>query len=115
MKKYKCLNLDDYILPGYEEITGDALYRINGGGRIEPEQNENPPEGTSSNSSDNYTVQAGLSAGPNGISLGIDFVCDSEYQYIGNTMSLSFGVGTPEGHTRLGGTRIYSVRRKEND
>ncbi len=63
MKKYKCLNLDDCILPGYEEITGDALYRINGGGRIQPDQNENPPEG----------------------------------------------------HTRLGGTRIYSVRRKEND
>ena len=59
--------------------------------------------------------ESGLSAGPNGISLGVDFVCDSEYQYIGNTMSLSFGVGTPEVHTRLGGTRIYSVRRKEND
>lgn len=57
-KKYKCLNLDDYIFPGYEEITGDELYRINGGGRIQPEQNENPPEEGSS-SSDNYTVQSG--------------------------------------------------------
>ncbi len=34
-KKYKCLNLNDYILPGYEEITGDELYLINGGGRID--------------------------------------------------------------------------------
>lgn len=58
-KKYKCLNLDDYIFPGCREITGDELYRINGGGRIEPEQDENPPEGDSSNNSDSYTVQGG--------------------------------------------------------
>ncbi len=115
MKRKKYPKFEDYDFSDCREITGDELYRINGGGRIEPEQNENPPEVTSSNSSDNYTVQSGLSAGPNGISFGVDFVCDSEYQYIGNTMSLSFGVGTHEVHTRLGGTWIYSVRRKEND
>ena len=58
-KKYKCLNLDDYIFPGCREITGDELYRINGGGRIEADKNETPPEGDSSNNSDSYTVQSG--------------------------------------------------------
>lgn len=58
-KKHKCLNLDDYIFPGCREITGDELYRINGGGRIEPEQDENPPEEGSSSNADSYTVQGG--------------------------------------------------------
>ena len=56
-KKYP--KFEDYDFSDCREITGDELYRINGGGRVEPEQNENPPEGTSSNSSDNYTVQSG--------------------------------------------------------
>ncbi|MCR5063579.1 MAG: LysM peptidoglycan-binding domain-containing protein [Treponema sp.] len=59
MKHKKYPKFEDYDFSDCREITGDALYRINGGGRIEPEQNENPPEGTSSNSSDNYTVQSG--------------------------------------------------------
>ena len=56
-KKYP--KFEDYDFSDCREITGDELYRINGGGRIQPEQNENPPEGDSSNNSDSYTVQSG--------------------------------------------------------
>ncbi len=59
MKHQKYPKFEDYDFSDCREITGDELYRINGGGRIQPEQNENPPEGDSSNNSDSYTVQSG--------------------------------------------------------
>ncbi|MCR5061955.1 MAG: LysM peptidoglycan-binding domain-containing protein [Treponema sp.] len=59
MKHKKYPKFEDYDFSDCREITGDELYRINGGGRIQPEQNENPPEGDSSNNSDSYTVQSG--------------------------------------------------------
>ena len=59
MKHKKYPKFEDYDFSDCREITGDELYRINGGGRIEPEQNENPPEDDSSNNSDSYTVQSG--------------------------------------------------------
>lgn len=32
MNKKKYPKFEEYDFPGYEEITGDELYRINGGG-----------------------------------------------------------------------------------
>ena len=43
MKHKKYPKFEDYDFSDCREITGDELYRINGGGRIQPEQNENPP------------------------------------------------------------------------
>ena len=59
MKHKKYPKFEDYDFSGCREITGDELYRINGGGRIEPEENQNPPEEGASSNSDSYTVQTG--------------------------------------------------------
>ncbi len=57
MKHKKYPKFEDYDFSGCREITGDELYRINGGGRIEPEENQNPSEEGASRNSDSYTVQ----------------------------------------------------------
>ena len=59
MKHKKYPKFEDYDFSDCREITGDELFRINGGGRIQSDQNENPPEGDSSSGSDSYTVQSG--------------------------------------------------------
>ena len=54
-KKLKYLKIVNYNFSDYREITGDELFRINGGGSTEAPENNT----SSSNSTDSYTVQSG--------------------------------------------------------
>ena len=58
-------------------------------------------------------IETGLSGGSCGISVGLDFAADLEYEYIGSTTTIGFGVGTPvEAHGRLGYTKFCSLAEK---
>ena len=55
-------------------------------------------------------IESGLSIGKYGVSLGIDAVNNSEYQYIEKTTSIGVGAGyLLEGHTRVGITKLFSI------